>query len=223
MRLVALIAALIMSLIIALVTSCTGNSEQRATLPDGSQLLADSATAMRTVNTTHFTLDVQGNVPGIPLTSADGRLTREGSAQGIARADLGRQVLELDFVIVGDTLYLRPPTGPIQQLPLSSAPYDPSVILNQDRGIAALLASGTGATTEAREQVDGVDTYRLRANFPAQPLGTLVPGISQDTPGQVWIAVQGSRLVKAQFPVADGTITVRFSDYDAPVQITPPA
>jgi lipoprotein LprG len=220
MRLVTLVAALI----IALVTSCSGSGGQKVTLPDGPGLLTDSAKAMRTVTTTHFTLDVQGKVPGMLLRSADGRLTREGSAKGTATVNQGNQVVELSFVIIGESLYLHTPTGPVQKLPLSfaGAVYDPSVILNPDRGIAAVLASGTGATTEAREQVDGVDSYRLKVNFPAQPLSTLIPGLPQDKTGEIWVAAQGSRLVRAQFPATDGTITARFSDFDVPVEITPP-
>ena len=221
MRIIALVAALV----IALVTSCNGGGAQKTTLPDGAQLLNDSSTAMRTVTTIHFTIRVQGNVPGVPLRYADGRLTRQGSAQGTAKVDRGGQLVQEEFVIIGDTLYLRGPTGDFQKLPSSvaGAVYDPSVILNPDRGIAALLVSGKDATTEARELVGRVDTYRLRANFPRQSLGTLVPGLSKDTPGQVWIAVQGSRVVKAQFPVGDGLISVHFADYDAPVLINGPA
>lgn len=221
MRLVALFAVLL----IALLTSCNAAQEQKPALPDGTALLADSAKAMRAVTTTHFAVNFQGNTPEAQLRSADGRLTQEGSAQGTARVDEGRQILELQFVIIGQTLYLRPPTGPVQKLPLSFAGtvYDPSLILNPDRGIAAALASGTGATTEAREQVDGVDSYRLRVQFPAQPLGTLVPGLAPDKTSEIWVAVQGSRLVKAQFPTTYGTATVQFSDFDAPVEITPPA
>ncbi len=217
--------ALLAALVIALLTSCTAVQEQKATLPDGAQLLTDSATAMRTVTTTHFTIDVQGNVPGVPFRSADGQLTREGSAKGTVTRNQGGQIVEMEVVILGDTLYLRLPTGPVQKLPLSlaSAVYDPSVILNPDRGIASVIASGQGATTEAREPVDGVDSYRLRVNFPAQPLSTLVPGLPGDKTGQIWIAAQGSRLVQAQFPVTDGTITVRFSEFDVPVEITAPA
>jgi lipoprotein LprG len=222
MRPVVLFASLILSLIVALVTSCSG---QKASLPAGATLLSDSAKAMRTVTTTHFLLDVQGNAPGVQLRSAEGQLTREGSAQGVAKVDEGAQLLELQFVIIGQDLYLRPPTGPVQKLPLSfaGAVYDPSVILNPDRGIAAVLASGTGATTQAREQVNGVDSYRLQVKFPAQPLGTLVPGLAQDKTSEIWVAVQGSRLVKGQFPTTYGTDTVQFSDFDAPVQITAPA
>lgn len=217
-------AVLFIALILALVTSCSG-SGQKADLPTGATLLSDSATAMRAVTTTHFTLDVQGDAPGIALRSADGQLTREGSAKGSARIDEGSQLLELQFVIIGQTLYLQPPTGPVQKLPLAFAGsvYDPSVILNPDRGIAAALASGKNATTEAREQVDGVDCYRVQATFPAQPLGTMVPSLAPDKTSQVWIAVTGSRLIKATFPTTYGTDTAHLSAFDAPVQISPPA
>jgi lipoprotein LprG len=224
MRLAAPFAAVITSLIIALVTAC-GGAGQTGTLPQGATLLADSAKAMRTVNTTRFAFDVQGNAPGVQLRSAEGQLTREGSAKGTAKVDEGRQLLELQFTIIGQDLYLRPPTGPVQKLPLSFAGtvYDPSIILNPDRGIAAALASGKDPSTQAREQADGVDSYRLQVTFPAQPLGTLVPGLAPDKPSDIWVAVQGSRLIKAQFPTDTGGITAHFSDYDAPAQITAPA
>lgn len=217
--------AFIAALIIALVTSCSSGSGQQANLPQGAAVLADSAKAMREVTSTHFTLEVEGNSPGVQLRSAEGQLTRAGSAKGVAKVDEGAQLLELQFVIIGQDLYLRPPTGPIQKLPLSFAGtvYDPSVILNPDRGIAAALASGTGPTTEAREQVDGVDTYRLQVKFPAQPLGSLVPQLAEDKTSEIWVATQGSRLIKAQFPTTYGSATAHFSDFDAPVDITPPS
>ena len=217
--------AFIVALIIALVTSCSSGSGQQANLPQGASVLADSAKAMREVTSTHFTLAVEGNSPGVQLRSAEGQLTRAGSAKGVAKVDEGAQLLELQFVIIGQDLYLRPPTGPIQKLPLSFAGtvYDPSVILNPDRGIAGALASGTGPTTETREQVDGVDTHRLQVKFPAQPLGSLVPELAQDKTSEIWVAAQGSRLIKAQFPTTYGSATVHFSDFDAPVDITPPS
>lgn len=217
--------ALFAALIIAALTSCSAVEEQRLTLPDGTRLLADSATAMRTVNTTHVIIDVQGDVPGVQLRSADGLLTRDGSAKGTAKMDFGRQILEVEFVSIGDKRYVRIPPSGFQLWP--TAVYDPSIILNPDRGIASALASGKEATTEAREQVGGVDSYRLQVNFPAQPLSpllsTFVPGPPQDRTGQVWIAAQGSRLMQAQFPATNGSITVRFSEFDDPVEITPPA
>ncbi|MGH3973555.1 MAG: LppX_LprAFG lipoprotein [Pseudonocardiaceae bacterium] len=223
LRLLALFAALV----IALITSCDSSVEQEVGLPDGTRLLADSATAMRTVTSTRFTVDVEGNALEIPFRSATGQLTREGSAQGTVQRDQGGQVVELAVVVLGDKLYVRGATGPFLELDASNlgAFYDPRPILDPDRGISAVLASGREATTEARERIGGVDTYRLQVNFPAQPLGTLLPGPDEDKTGQIWIAVQDSRLVQAQFPAADpeGTITIRFSEYNVPVEITAPA
>ncbi len=225
LRLLTSLFALFAAVIIASLPSCTAAQDQTASLPDGTRLLADAAQVMRTVTTTHFTVDVQGTAPELRLRSADGRLTREGSAKGTANIDQAGQLVGLEFVILGETLYLRPPTGQVQQLPLSlaGAVYDPSAILNPDRGIASVLASGTAATTEAREQAGGVDSYRIQVTFPAQPLNTFVPGPPRDRTGQVWIAAQGARLVQAQFPATDGTITIRLSEFDVPVDITPPA
>lgn len=182
---------------------------------------------MRTVTTARFAVDVQGNAPTVQFRSAEGQLTREGSAKGTAKLDEGRQILELPFVIIGQTLYLHPPTGPVQRLPASvlSEYFDPRAILDPDRGLASVLASGQGATTEDREQVEGVDSYRVTVTFPPQPLSTLAPGLrlTPDKPSEIWVAAQGARLLKAQVPTAYGTATVQLSDFDAPAEITPPA
>lgn len=226
--------AVLAALIIALVTACGGGGGQQAALapkpsapPNGATLLTDSAAAMRTVTTTHFAVDVTGNAPQAQLRSVQGQLKRDGSAQGTAEVDEGQQTLELKFALIDQTLYLQLPTGPVQRLPASylNQYLDPRAILNPDRGIAAVLASGQGATDQGREQVDGVDSYRVTADFPAQPLSTLAPslGLVAGQPSEVWVAVDGSHLVKAQFPTKYGTATVHFADFDAPVQITPPA
>ncbi|MGH4012681.1 MAG: LppX_LprAFG lipoprotein [Pseudonocardiaceae bacterium] len=225
LRLLALLAALVTTLL----TSCGGAAEEREApppaLPDGAGLLADSAEAMRTVTTTRVGIDVQGNLPGLPIQAAQGQLTREGAAKGTATVEQSGQLVELDFVIIKDRLYLRGPTGGFRVLPASTAGlvYDPSMILDPDRGVAAVLASGTAAKTEAREQVGGVDSYRVRARFSGQSLGRLVPGLTQDSTGQVWIAAEGFRLVQARFPTTGGAVTFRFTDFDAPADIIAPS
>jgi lipoprotein LprG len=127
-------------------------------------------------------------------------------------------------VIIGKDLYLRGPTGGFKKLSTSSAllVYDPSVILDPNRGVARVLASGTTAKTEADDPVGNVDAYRVQASFSGQTLGTLVPGLNQNTTGKVWIATNGFQLVQAQFPTSSGSITFRFSDFDAPADITAP-
>jgi lipoprotein LprG len=220
-----LVTALLAALVLTLISSCSTSPQQQQTgLPDGTRLLADSAAAMRTVKSVHFTIAAQGDTPGISLRYADGQLTQEGSAKGTAKVDQGGKLVDQEFVIIGNTLYLRGPAGDYQKLPSSvaGAVYDPSVILNPDRGIAAVLASAKDAKTEAREPIAGVDSYRVSATFPKDSLGKLLPGISKDTTGQVWLAVQGLRLVEAQFRVGNGLVSAHFTDYDTPVAINSP-
>jgi len=212
----------VLTLLLALlVAGCTGGEE----LPDGAQLLNRSADAMAAVQTARFALDVQGTVAGFSVQGANAQLTRQGDAAGTVTLNQGGQVAELEFVLTDGTLYLQGPTGGFRQLPaaLASSVYDPAAILDPERGIPALLRGGTAAVTEAQEQVGGVDTYRVRARFPAAVLSDLIPGVAQATTGQVWIGVEQSRLVQARFPLPQGTATVRLSDFNAPADITPPA
>jgi lipoprotein LprG len=157
---VAVFAALFLTLIASCGVTSGPSAGQQDNLPDGTRLLADSAAAMRTVNTTHFTISAQGDIPGVSLRYADGQLTEQGSAKGIARVQQGGTLVEQDFVITGDTLYLRDPAGKYQKLPssVSGVTYNPAVILNPEQGVAAVLATAQNATTEAREQIAGVDS-----------------------------------------------------------------
>lgn len=215
------VVALLVALFTALLASCGGPDKS---LPDGAGLLAESAAAMRETTSARAALDVDGELPGVPLASAEGVLTRDGSVEGTAAVDMGEQLLELTFVIVGEDLYLRGPTGDFRKMSTSSAflVYDPRVILDPERGMAAVLAAGTEAETQAREQVGGVDTFLVQAQFPGRALDELVPGFAADQDSRVWIAADDFRLVQAEFPTTDGTVTFRFSDYNAPVDITAP-
>ncbi|MDQ3988357.1 MAG: LppX_LprAFG lipoprotein [Actinomycetota bacterium] len=204
-----------------LAAGCSGGGEE---LPDGAQLLTRSADSMSTVRTVRLDLDVEGTVGGFSVQGASAQVTREGDAAGTATLDQGGQVTELEFVFTGGTLYLQGPTGGFQEVPaaLASSVYDPTVILDPQNGIPALLRRGNGAVTEAREEVGGVGAYRVRATFPGAVLSGLVPNLEQDTSGLVWIGVDEPRLVQARFPLPNGTATVRLSDFDVPANITAP-
>jgi lipoprotein LprG len=210
---------------------CTGgNKTTTSDLPAASQLLAASVVAVKDVKTVHFTLDVQGTVSDISVHHADGVLTRAGEAKGTATVEqLGAKV-EVQFVVVGDKLYVKGPTGGFQQLPLSlaSSVYDPSAILDPERGVAKLLGSASGARTEAKEQVSGKDAYRIAVTPAPGSLGTLVPGVGDNVTGKIWLAADSKRPLKGEFTVPGsasgkgGMITITFTDYDAPVTISAP-
>lgn len=224
-RLVALLA-----LALTVLAGCSSKGKSSA-LPPGDTLLKESSAAMREVKTVRFAIEADGTVAGLALRRANGQLTRDGDAKGTAQVQQLGANIELEFVVVGDTIHLKGPTGGWQKVPLAlaSSVYDPSAILDPDRGIAKVLSTASEGRTEAREKVDGVDAYRVAAKLTAADLATIVPGARDGVTGQLWIAADTKRLVRAKFalPAESGqgkgaTVTVTFSEFDAPVSISAP-
>src|SRR5689334_11731554 len=196
--------------LLAALASCTSTPAAKSppaeNLPAGDALLKESAAAMREIKTAQFLITADGAIAGLALRRAEGTLTKEGSAQGTALIDQAGANVELTFVIVGDKIYLKGPTGGYQTLPLQLAAtvYDPSAILDPDRGIAKVLGSATGATTEASESVDGKDAWRVAVITTGTDLAGLIPGLTGSIPAKLWIADADKRLLKATFTLPGG-------------------
>ncbi|MEN3614025.1 LppX_LprAFG lipoprotein [Plantactinospora sp. ZYX-F-223] len=228
-----LVLAGALSLLLAVSTGCTdrgaddpaGGAENSTTLPEAAELLSSAATELGTVKTARFAIATEGAADSLGISAAEGVITAAGEAQGTAKIEQGGLPLELSFVVKDETLHVNGLTGGWQKLPLATAAaiYDPTAILSPDRGVANLVGKATG-TTEGREKVDGVDTYRIEGTLPGAALGNLVPGVSADVTGTLWIGADRRLLHRARFPVPGqtGTVTVTFSEYDAPVTIRVP-
>jgi lipoprotein LprG len=222
-------------LLLAGVSACTTKPTPGAAptgnLPAGDTLVKDSAAAMRDVQTAKFLITADGTVAGLSLKRAEGTLTRAGNAQGTAQITEAGMDVELSFVIVGDKIYVKGPTGGYQTLPLALAAsvYDPSAILDPDRGIAKVLSTATDAKTESQESVDGKPAWRVALKVNGDNLSTIIPGMTGTVPAKVWISTADKRLLKATFTTPDSgsakgaTVTVTFTDYDAPATITAPS
>ncbi|MFG1876950.1 LppX_LprAFG lipoprotein [Sphaerisporangium sp. NPDC049003] len=219
-----IVAQFLLSL--CLVAACA-SSPDAAALPSGQDLVRKSSEAMRSVRTVAFTIATEGKPP-VPVKHAEGSLTREADAKGTLQIDVLGNLQELDFVLTGDTVYFKGPTGGYQTMTREELAgiYDPSAILNPDKGVAHLLATASDPRAEAEEQIGGADAYRVAVNLSQQAIATLVPGVNQGVNGQVWIDKATNRLLKASLPIGGGTnagtVVVTFSDYDAPVTITAP-
>lgn len=231
MRLQAL--ALLAALALAGTPACTGGDtgSPSGSLPDGAGLLRESAQAMSELNTVRFDLAVDGTVPGVAIRGAEGELTREGDVKGTAQLAQGDGGSEIEFVIVDDSLYLKGPTGGFQRLPASFAAsvYDPSKILDDKVGVPAMIAGASQAKTEAIEDVDGTQAYRVAVTVPKDRLAVLLPGVSGDLSGHLWVASSDpKRLLRAKMNVpaegggSPGSVTMTLSEFDEPVTITPP-
>jgi lipoprotein LprG len=221
-----------LALVATLTTACSSDDQPADTgsLPDGAGLLKDAAAATADIKSAHFTLTVNGEIPDLPVKSAEGDLTREGSAAGAAKGTismtLAGSLFEGEFVLVDDALYIKGPTGGWTELPAAMVRnlYDPAAILDPDRGVAKVLASVRDAKTEGTEDIDGVSTYRVKGRVAQDVVTKLVPGISSDVDITFWVRQDGGHQpVKATVQVtSDATVDVTLSDIDKQVEITAP-
>ncbi len=226
--------ALLPAMIVLLFGSaaCGGGASTAPTeqLPPAPELLSKSATAMATIKTLAADVQVDLALAALPIRSAKAQLTADGQAVGSAQLTQGGSIAEFKFAVTQGNLYLTGPTGQTQAVPMAMAAaiYDPTALLNPDRGISALLRTATAGQTEASEDVNGVPAYRVRATLDQNLVQSVLPGLKDTSTGLVWIDKATSRLLKAQLdvPVSAGgrtaPVTVTLSDFDAPVTVTPP-
>jgi lipoprotein LprG len=201
-------------------------------LPDAAGLLKDAAAATAEITSAHFTLTVNGKVPGLDVKTAEGDLTREGDSAGAAKGNVSMELLgdlfEGEFVLVDDSLYIKGPTGGWQKLPASMVRslYDPAAILDPERGVANVLGKVQNAKTEGSEDIDGVSTYRVRGRVAKDVVTALVPGVTSDVDIVFWLRQDGEHQpVKASVLVpaeGDPTVDVTLSDVNKQVSITAP-
>jgi lipoprotein LprG len=232
MRRIRIVVGLAVALV-ALVAGCSsGGSASTANLPAASTLLASAGTSMRSVTSVHFSIVVNGTLAGVPIQNADGDLNAQGSAKGNAKVALLGQLTQVDFVLVNKIFYLKGPTGGYQKIPASLAGslFDPSAILDPNRGIAKILTSVQGMQTQDKESVNGTDCYKITGKVGSAIVSALIPGITVDVTATLWVAADSKNLpVKASFavPGAGGsqgaTVDVTFSNVNVPVTVTVPA
>ncbi|HEU5160134.1 MAG TPA: LppX_LprAFG lipoprotein [Streptosporangiaceae bacterium] len=201
------------------VAGCSGGGS----LPDGRQELKQAAAAMREVRSVGFAIRSEGK-PSISVKSADGRLLRSGDAEGTLQLDQSGQSVEMAFTLVGDTVYFKGATGGYQQLPKATvlAVYDPSAILDPQRGIVKLLDTAGEPETDEREKVNGQQALRIKAKLSKSVVPALVPGVAKDVDGQVWVAESDHRVLKVRMPLEGGAVTVTFADFNRNFVITAP-
>jgi lipoprotein LprG len=221
-----------LALVVAATTACTSDDSGGDSLPDGAGLLEEAAATTAKITSAHFTLAVNGEVPGLDVSSADGDLTREGGGGGAARGTVSMtllgQLFEGEFVLVDEKVWIKGPTGDYQELPAAMVVnlYDPAAILDPERGVANVLSNVREPKTEGAEDVDGVSTYRVQGKASRDVIAPLVPGIDSDVDITFWVNQDdGHQPVKATVAVpAEGspTVDVTLSDVGKQVDITPP-
>lgn len=229
-----LAGALALLTLVSVGACTTDDARPEKPLPDAKGLLTDAAASMSEITSAHVSLRVNGENSGLRVQQLDGDLTRKGgkvAAKGTGKMKVMGQLVSVEFVLSGGTLYLKGPTGGYQEIPqaFSAAVYDPSAILDPKRGISSILRSVQGPQTINREEVNGTPALKVTGAVPADALSGLLPGISSKTDITFWLAqAQGHRPVKAAVTLPGGkgkpaTAVVTLSQVNKPVTVTPPA
>jgi lipoprotein LprG len=222
------LACLPIVLALVLTTGCGGGGS--ANNPAGGQVLQQAANVLRTVTSLSFTLRTSGD-PKVNVKSVDAKLLRNGNSQGSVQVtELGLPI-QLDFVALGKTVHFKGLTGGWQQAPLAKVAgiYDPSAVLDPERGLVQLLLTATGASTRGQEKVAGQNCYRVHAMLAQTSLVRLVPGMAANAPADIWVTAADHHMLKAQVEVPSksggkpGTVTVAFADFGKPFSINAPA
>ncbi|MFI0357568.1 LppX_LprAFG lipoprotein [Actinomadura sp. 9N407] len=209
-----------------------GDAKPPAAAPafDATQTLQKAATAMADLKSVGLTLASEGK-PAVPVRGGDLKLLRGGDADGTIMLEQSGQTVEMKLIAAGDGVFIKGPTGGWQRYPkaVAATMYDPSAVLDPQRGISALLKKATAPKAEATEKVGGKEAHRIRATLPGDAIGGLVPGITTDVSGQIWVSATDHRLlkVKGEIPAAaggqSGSVIITFTEFNAPYKIKAPA
>jgi lipoprotein LprG len=216
--------------------SLAGCSKDKASgdLPNGATLVSEAAAKTKSLKSAHIKIDTEGEVSGLPVRRAEGDLLRSGDAKGSIQVSTLGILVEYQFVVLGKDIYLKGVTGGYQKIDASVAAqiYDPTAILDPDRGIAKVLSTATNPTTEAEEKVDGKDAYRVAVGLSGDAVAALVPNIQGQVSGKLWIDKNTKDLLKAVLTVPgptsgpnankSATVTITETNIDAPVTVSAP-
>lgn len=211
------------------VAGCSSSPDTSGPLPDGATLLKQSSDASKAITSAHFLLVINGTIPGIPIQGAEGDLTKDGTAQGKAKLQEFGHLLDVQFVLVGGDFYVKGLTGGYQKLPGIANLYDPSAILDPNRGIAKVLTAIAQPKTEASEVINGTKTFRVAGKAPKDAVTAIVPNVTQDVDVKVWIRADNKQPVRAWIQLPSDkpgsgapTVEITLSDVNKPVTITKP-
>jgi len=195
---------------------------------DAADLIAGGVSAMQDVATARFEMTRSGApvaVQGLVFDSARGRYAAPASADAILRMRAGDLAVELGTVSVAQRTWLTNPlTGRWEELRPGTG-FNPAVLFDSDDGWVALLHD----LGELEVVTPGGATHHLAGRVPAARVEILTAGL---VPGQavridLWLDAAAGHIRRLGFSTmgdagrSDWVIVL--SDFDAPVQIQPPA
>jgi lipoprotein LprG len=166
---------------VGLVGGCD-TAQDTSGLPDGAQLVSAAAASFDELHTVRFDFDISGAIPGLDVRGGVGQVSRDGSASGKADVE-GHQTT---FTINGSLLYLTDQHGNRTERPVPAG-YTPAALLDRSRGLTRLLRGATGLKTETKEDIQGVQAYRVTGELTGDVVSSVLRQIRSDVVVKFWV------------------------------------
>ncbi|MFC7755470.1 LppX_LprAFG lipoprotein [Tsukamurella soli] len=195
-------------------------------LPSAATLQAEATAATKNLHDVDVDLEVDGTVPNLPVKSITGYITNQPvvAAQGNADVTVFGSEVQARFVVQDGILWARMSGDKYSDMGKAADTYDPSIILDPDRGLGNIVAKIRDAKVEGRENIDGIDTVRMSGIVPGPVIGVLAPKSHLgDLPTTFWVQEAAPHnLVSAHVAVGTATISIDLSQWGVKQTITKP-
>lgn len=228
----ALLTTLILTLFVALLAACGGQS---STVPNDKALLDRTAQHLREVKSAHFALTITGEAyldssRTLQLRAANGDIVPPDQMQAKIKIGLGAANIDVSLVTLGNEKYQTNPVtgqwGPIQP----GFDYSPTVLFDKDHGLSAVLGQLQEVQRVGEEQVEGQATYHLKGKVAKAAIDPITGGVVEGDPVGVdlWLAKDSANLVRLVLTegktakAQPAVWTLLLTNYDQPVTITKP-
>jgi hypothetical protein len=202
--------------------------------PTAAEILLRSADQMAQARSFHFQLEVPNGTmvlgPNLAANSVDGDVSAPDRFKAAVKARFSTTPVEIQVVAIGAKQYVTNPLNR-QWQEVSGSLVIPA-LLDPGRGVGTVLRRVERPERLGKESVDGLETYHLRGNIPADVLAALIgsrEAASEPVIAEFWIDTKEFRLrqVKLVGAITAGESTrveriFRLTDFDKPVAIEAP-
>lgn len=206
-------------------------------LPSAESILEASSNALEEAGSWHMEADItmemaiQGLSLDVPIA-----MTMDYQAPDRSRASVSAELLgmalEMETIVIGDTIYATDPTtGEWMVVEESAMPFSPQGLTGLGSGdLDDLVVKGL-------ETLDGVAAYHLVGTVSSEAIGLAPPGVDAELEGELqieyWIGVEDDLPMQVMLEgevtaVGEelGTLALEvlatFSDHGKPIEIEPP-
>ncbi|WP_033295017.1 LppX_LprAFG lipoprotein [Amycolatopsis jejuensis] len=184
-------------LFLGLLGGCTASPP----LPAAGELLDAAKANFTAVRSLHFSVVVNGVLPGLPLSKLEGNANLAGHGQATGSAEFGDR--KFSFTVSGDKATT---TGTDGHETRETTPFTVGRYLGPDSGLMSLLTEIRQPQTEIRETIQHVDGYRVGGTVAQAVAAKLVPQIRDDVNVKIWVtAAQPRRFARLWLQVPPAT------------------